>query len=110
MYKLISPQIIFQYFGEDDQEMLREMIQIIMETNLTDLKHLQNFYSESDYEMIKKKCHKAKPSMSYVGALQTRKVLEEIEEDLENSEEKYKILLNQISIIDAELEQFLKEL
>ena len=38
MYQLISPQTIFQYFGDDDKEMLQEMIQIILDSNLKDLK------------------------------------------------------------------------
>jgi HPt (histidine-containing phosphotransfer) domain-containing protein len=110
MYQLISPQTIFQYFGDDDQEMLREMIQIIIDTNLTDLKHLGPLYEAGDFNMIRRKCHKAKPSMSYVGAIKTRKVLEEIESDLENSRPNYEILLEQIAIIDSELKQFLDEL
>jgi HPt (histidine-containing phosphotransfer) domain-containing protein len=110
MYQLISPQTIFQYFGDDDQEMLREMIQIIIDTNLTDLKHLGPLYEACDFNMIRRKCHKAKPSMSYVGAIKTRKVLEEIESDLENSRPNYEILLEQIAIIDSELKQFLDEL
>jgi HPt (histidine-containing phosphotransfer) domain-containing protein len=108
MYQLISPQTIIQYFGDDDKEMLQEMVQIILDTNLTDLKHLAQHYEEGDYASIKKKCHKAKPSMSYVGAVETRKLLEKIESDLENSRPNYDLLLEHITIIDKELEHFLK--
>ncbi|MBW3468068.1 Hpt domain-containing protein [Arthrospiribacter ruber] len=108
MYQLISPQTIIQYFGDDDEEMLREMIQIIIDTNLNDLKKLQPLYDKGEFLLIKKKCHKAKPSMSYVGAMKTRKLLEEIESDLENSHDTYKELLRQIDIIENELKVFLK--
>lgn len=108
MYQLISPQTIIQYFGDDDEEMLREMIQIIIDTNLNDLKKLQPYYDKGEFLVIKKKCHKAKPSMSYVGAMKTRKLLEEIESDLENSHNTYKELLKQIDIIENELKVFLK--
>ncbi|PRY90441.1 Hpt domain-containing protein [Mongoliibacter ruber] len=108
MYQLISPQTIIQYFGDDDEEMLREMIQIIIDTNLHDLKLLEPYYKKEDFAVIKKKCHKAKPSMSYVGAMKTRKLLEQIEGDLENSHSTYQELLKQIEIIEKELKTFLE--
>ncbi|EOZ98610.1 hypothetical protein A33Q_1264 [Indibacter alkaliphilus LW1] len=110
MYQLISPQTIIQYFGDDDEEMLREMIQIIIDTNLHDLKQLKQYYDNEEYAVIKKKCHKAKPSMSYVGAMKTRKLLEEIEGNLENSFDTYQELLRQIDIIEQELKNFLKSI
>ncbi len=110
MYQLISPQTIIQYFGDDDEEMLREMIQIIIDTNLKDLKKMDVLYESGDYPLIKKKCHKAKPSMSYIGAIKTRKILEEIEVKLENSHKLFEELVSDIEIIEGELNTFLKEL
>ncbi len=110
MYQLINSQTIFQYFGDDDKDMIKEMIQIILETNLSDLKELDSFYDQNDFVTVKKRCHKAKPSMSYVGALDTRKLLEEIEADLENSQERYALLKSQIAIIEKELSDFLEKL
>jgi HPt (histidine-containing phosphotransfer) domain-containing protein len=107
MYQLISPQTIIQYFGDDDKQMLREMVQIILDTNLNDLKHLDEFYDSKDFATIKKKCHKAKPSMSYVGAVDSRKLLEKIESDLENSRPVYNTLLEHIKILEKELKHFL---
>ncbi|MCF1752139.1 Hpt domain-containing protein [Mariniradius sediminis] len=107
MYQLISPQTIFQYFGDDDKEMLEEMIQIILDTNLQELKHMESLYDTSDWATIKKKCHKAKPSLSYIGAIQTRKLLETIEGDLENSFGHYQELTREIGIIENELRSFL---
>lgn len=107
MYQLISEQSIYQYFGDDDPEMTREMIQIILDTNIKDLKELGVFYGENDYVTIKKRCHKAKPSMSYIGALKTRKLLEEIEANLENSEELNQTLQLQLDVIISELNKFL---
>lgn len=107
MYQLISPQTIFQYFGDDDKEMLEEMIQIILDTNLQELKHMETSYDTSDWATIKKKCHKAKPSLSYIGAIQTRKLLETIEGDLENSYGHYQELIREIGIIENELRSFL---
>ncbi|MCH6200803.1 Hpt domain-containing protein [Aquiflexum sp. LQ15W] len=110
MYQLISPQTIFQYFGDDDKEMLREMIQIILDSNLKDLKSMDVLYEAEDFALIKRRCHKAKPSLSYIGAIQTRKILESIEADLENSEEQFKNLLHDIEIIEKELKTFLDSL
>lgn len=110
MYDLINAQTIFQYFGDDDKEMIREMIQIILDTNLHDLKQLDVHYDEKDFVTIKKKCHKAKPSMSYIGAVDTRKMLEAIEADLENSYSIYISLKQNIEVIEKELNDFLVKL
>lgn len=106
MYQIISVQSIYQYFGEDDSDMIREMIQIILDTNIKDLKELGAFYEEKDYVTIKKRCHKAKPSMSYIGAIKTRKTLEEIEANLESSAPLNDSLQEQIRLIESELTTF----
>ncbi len=110
MYQLINPQTIFHFFGDDDEEMLREMIQIILDTNFKELMLLDPYYEAGDLAMVKKKCHKAKPSMSYVGAMKTRKILEEIEHDLENSYPAYQRLLGDLKVLDTELRDFLDDL
>ncbi|MCH7400352.1 Hpt domain-containing protein [Belliella kenyensis] len=110
MYQIVVPQTIFQFFGEDDVEMIKEMVQIIIDTNIQDLKKLDEFYNDENYDLIKRKCHKAKPSMSYIGAIQTRKLLESIEEDLENSQSTYELLKSDLEIIEKELKEFLNTL
>ena len=109
MYQLISEQSIYQYFGDDDPEMVQEMIQIILETNINDLKQLGSYYDSGDFATIKKRCHKAKPSMSYIGAVKTRKILEEIESNLENSQALNENLQSQLSIIESELKTLLSK-
>lgn len=106
MYQLISEQSIYQYFGDDDPDMIREMIQIILDTNIRDLKELDSFYQDGDFATIKRRCHKAKPSMSYIGAIKTRKTLEEIEANLENSAKLNDSLQEQIRLIETELTEF----
>jgi HPt (histidine-containing phosphotransfer) domain-containing protein len=106
MYHLISEQSIYQYFGDDDPEMIREMIQIILDTNIKDLKELDSLYQVGDFASIKRRCHKAKPSMSYIGAIKTRKTLEEIEANLETSASVNDSLQEQIRIIETELAKF----
>jgi HPt (histidine-containing phosphotransfer) domain-containing protein len=109
-YQLISEQSIYQYFGEDDPGMIREMIQIILDTNIKDLKEIDSFYPKGDWESIKKRCHKAKPSMSYIGAIKTRKILEQMEENLETSASLNVTLQRNILIIESELIKFLEAL
>ncbi len=110
MYTLINEQAIYQYFGDDDPEMTRMMIQIILDTNITDLKELETFYASADYVTIKKRCHKAKPSMSYIGALSSKTLLEQIENDLENSKSLNSELQKDLETIEIELKEFLKNL
>ncbi len=106
MYHIISEQSIYQYFGDDDPDMIRDMIQIILDTNIKDLKELGLLYQGRDFATIKKRCHKAKPSMSYIGAIKTRKTLEEIEANLENSVSLNDSLQEQIKVIETELTKF----
>ena len=110
MYQLISEKAIYQYFGDDDPDMIREMIEIILNTNIKDLKDLESFYAVEDFATIKKRCHKAKPSMSYVGALKVRKTLEEIEDKLESSHSLNSVLQSQLGILETELNDFLSKL
>jgi len=110
MYQIISEQSIYQYFGDDDPEMTREMIEIILDTNIKDLKELTKYYELRDFETIKKRCHKAKPTMSYIGAMRSRKLLEEIEANLESSEDLNNTLQEQLDLIAKELNEFLKSI
>lgn len=107
MYKLIDEKTILQYFGDDDPQMLKEMVQIIIDINLKELKELNQFYPIADFQTIKKRCHKSKPSMSYIGALKTRKILEEIESDIENSHQLNDTLQSHLVIIEDELIKFM---
>ena len=110
MYQYISEQSIYQYFGEDEPEMIREMVQIILDTNVIDLKELDGFFKQSDFQTIKKRCHKAKPSMSYIGAQKTRKLLEEVENNPAKYQELNESLQAQLIAIEEELKQFLDSL
>jgi len=110
MYKYISEQSIYNYFGEDERELIREMVHIILETNIKDLKELDIFHKQDDFATIKRRCHKAKPTMIYIGAQKTRKILGEIE----NNFDKFQILNDSLQAhlieIETELNQFLKTL
>lgn len=107
MYQLIDVKSILQYFGDDDPEMLKVMVQIIIDVNINELKELDHFYKISDFQTIKKRCHKSKPSMSYIGANKTRKILEDIESDLENSHKLNRTLQDQLLILEDELNKFM---
>jgi HPt (histidine-containing phosphotransfer) domain-containing protein len=108
MYQLISEESIYQYFGDDDPDMIKSMIQIILTSNIHDLKELPQFYESNDFVTIKKRIHKAKPSMSYIGAQSTRKLIEKIEENVEDSLDLNAQLQSNLSKIEEELHDFLK--
>lgn len=108
MYQLINEKTILQYFGDDDPVMLREMVQIIIDNNLKELKELNQLYPIAEFAAIKKRCHKSKPSMSYIGALKTRKILEDIESDVENSRELNVALQAHLAVIEDELIKFME--
>ncbi|MEB2775822.1 Hpt domain-containing protein [Algoriphagus sp. D3-2-R+10] len=110
MYQLISEQSIYHYFGEDEPDMIREMVQIILDTNIKDLKELNVFYDQNDFTTVKNRCHKAKPSMSYIGAQKTRKLLEEIENKPNDYHRLNESLQAHLIAIETELNQFLDTL
>jgi HPt (histidine-containing phosphotransfer) domain-containing protein len=110
MFQFINTLSIYQYFGDDDPDLIREMVQIILSTNIKDLKELDTFYFKNDFTTIKKRCHKAKPSMSYIGALKTRKLLEEIEKNSDDFPSLNDSLQSHLAQIETELNQFLEVL
>jgi len=108
MYTLIHKETIFHYF--EDKEMAIQMVEIIMETNLKDLINLPALYDKKDFKKIKTRCHKGKSTMSYIGALQVRKLLEEIEKDPKASFPEHRDqLYNYLQILERELQNFLDE-
>ena len=110
MYQFISEQSIFQYFGDDEPEMIKEMLEIILATNIKDLKELDEFHSKGDLSTVKKRCHKAKPTMSYIGAQKTRKLLEEMESRPDDYATLNKGLQSHLTNIETEINQFLESL
>lgn len=109
-YQFISTEIIYQYFGDDDKEMLLDMINIILSSNLRDLRDMDKAYAEEDFSLIKKRCHKSKPSLSYIGAFETRKLVEEIELNVPHSYELFNTLKLHLIQIETELKNFVKTL
>jgi HPt (histidine-containing phosphotransfer) domain-containing protein len=108
MYQFISEQSIYQYFGDDDPEMIKDMVKIIIDTNIKELKQLETYHQQEDFTTIKKRCHKAKPSMSYIGAIKTRKILEEMELKPQDFKQLNEMLQDHLAMIETELNQFLK--
>jgi len=109
MYTLIHKDTIFHYFGEDN-EMAIQMVEVIMETNLKDLMKLPELYDRKEYLKIRTRCHKGKSTMSYIGALQVRKLLEEIEKDPKKIYPEHKDQLHHyLQILERELHNFLVE-
>ena len=107
MYQFISEQSIYQYFGEDDPNLIKSMVQIILTSNIHDLKELPQFYESNDFETIKKRIHKAKPSMTYIGAKSTSKLIEKIEENVQDSLALNTQLQSDLSKIEEELLSFI---
>ncbi|PZX54127.1 Hpt domain-containing protein [Algoriphagus chordae] len=110
MYQLISEQSIYQYFGEDEPEMIKEMVQIILDTNIKNLKEMNKAPSQEDFKSIKQCCHKARPSMIYIGAHNTHRTLEEIENNPDKYQTLNESLQAQLLAIETELHQFLEAL
>ncbi|MBS9525154.1 Hpt domain-containing protein [Litoribacter ruber] len=109
MYTIIHKGTIFHYFGEDD-EMANQMVEVILNTNLKDLMELPELYEQKEWAKIKVRCHKGKSTMSYIGALQVRKMLEEIESDPETIYPQHRDqLMQDLQTVDEELRFFLNE-
>ncbi|WP_246581600.1 Hpt domain-containing protein [Echinicola shivajiensis] len=110
MYKLINKDVIFQFLG-DNPELIKPMMEMVLNNNILDLKDLDQFYDKGNFDEVKLKCHKAKSAMGYVGSSQTKKLLQSIEVDVKENYPNYKDELKEhITILEEELKQFLGEL
>ncbi|AWW28942.1 hypothetical protein DN752_01670 [Echinicola strongylocentroti] len=110
MYDLINKDVIFQFLG-DDPELIRPMLEMVLNNSLPELDQLDALYQKCDYEEVRIKVHKAKSAIGYVGATSTRKLLQEIEKDVPNVYPKNIHSLKQdIEIIKKEITHFLAEI
>lgn len=96
--------------GEDNPDLIKQLIGLILDINLLELEELPKYYRRMDIESIKKKCHKAKPSLSYIGAVSTLELVEEIEQNPNDSKPINDILQDNIKMIREELNHYLQHL
>lgn len=109
MYILIEPERIFHFF--DDAETINEMLQLILLTNVSELKGLQQIFDSGDYEKTRKKCHKSKPTMLYLGAIGMRDSLEKLEQNIPGQfNTHYPVFLKELELLETEVKAFLKEI
>ncbi len=106
-YSYIHTESIYQYFGKENPELVKELVTLIIEVNLEELRSLPDFYQQKDYATIKKRVHKSKPSLGYIGATKTLPLIRSIEAEPENSLENIQNLLEHIEHISSELKSFL---
>jgi len=110
MYELINKDVIYQFLG-DDPELIRPMLELVLNNNLKELKNLDELFQSEEYEEVKIKCHKAKSAMGYVGSSHTKKILQAIEIDVKEAYPKMKTdLANDIVKLEEELKHFLEKL
>jgi len=108
MYKQIKPDMIYHYFDQDI-ELIHEIIELVLELNVQDLKNLMPLYQEGEISQIKKKFHKSKPVFSLLGATNVNKNIVVLEHGLdEQFPEKYAAFLETLEELEQELHSFLK--
>ena len=108
MYKQIKPDMIYHYFDQDT-ELIHEIIELVLELNVQDLKNLMPLYEEGQISIIKKKFHKSKPVFSLLGANNLNKSISALEYDIDDQFlEKYPFLLKNLNELEEDLNSFLK--
>ncbi|EPR71657.1 hypothetical protein [Cyclobacterium qasimii] len=108
MYKQIKPDMIYHYFDQDI-ELIHEIIELVLELNVQDLKNLMPLYQDGEINQIKKKFHKSKPVFSLLGANNVNKNIVILENNI-NTEfsEKYPAFLEALNELEQDLHSFLK--
>lgn len=110
MYKLIKPDMIYHFF-DHDTELIYEVVELVLEISIQDLKNLDHYHRNKEFYTIKKKFHKSKPMLSYLGA---RVIINNIEHIEKNIEKKfpyyYNTLLHQLEALEKELKIFLEKI
>ncbi|MFO7825403.1 MAG: Hpt domain-containing protein [Cyclobacterium sp.] len=110
MYKQIKPDMIYHYFDQDI-ELIYEIIELILELNLQDLKNLMPLYQLEEIPSIKQKFHKSKPVFGFLGASEINRLIETIEVDIKNQFPKYyDELLQLLHELEDDLQSFLKKI
>ena len=109
MYKQIKPDMIYHYFDQDI-ELIHEIIELVLELNVQDLKNLMPLYQEGEISQIKKKFHKSKPVFSLLGAINVNKTIVILEHNIdERFPEKYPAFLKILEELEQDLHSFLKK-
>ncbi len=110
MYKIISKAVIYDFLG-DDPEMIPQMMEMILTGQLPDLKALESLYGEGKLDEVKTRCHRGKSTMGYLGAMEVKQHLQEMENDVQGAfPDKNQQLQVYIAQIEKEVKHFLKEL
>ena len=110
MYKFINIKTLHSYLDEENHDLIRHLIGLILDINLFELEELTEYYRSDDFENIKKRCHKTKPSLSYIGAFATLELVEEIEQNPIESKPINDLLQYNIKMIREELDHYIKNL
>lgn len=109
MYKQIKPDMIYYYFDQDIK-LMHEIVELVLELNVQDLKNLMPLYKDGDVNLIKKKFHKSKPVFSLLGATNVNNSITAVEHNLNhNFSEKYNQLLVNLNELELDLQSFLKQ-
>jgi len=109
MYKQIKPDMIYYYFDQDIK-LMHEIVELVLELNVQDLKNLMPLYKEGDVNLIKKKFHKSKPVFSLLGATNVNNSIAAVENNLNNNfSEKYHQFLVNLDELEMDLQSFLKK-
>ncbi|MBD3629011.1 Hpt domain-containing protein [Cyclobacterium sp.] len=110
MYKQIKPDMIYHYFDQDI-ELIYEIIELVIDLNIQDLKNLMPLYDLGEIEAIKQKFHKSKPVFGFLGASGINGLIETIELDIRGQ---FPIYYDELLLILHELEDdlhsFLKKI
>lgn len=108
MYKQIKPDMIYHYFDEDI-ELIHEIIELVLELNVQDLKTLLPLYESGQFNVIKKKFHRSKPVFSLLGANLVNKNINALEKEItKNFPEIYPEFLKSLDELEQDLHSFLK--
>lgn len=108
MYKQIKPDMIYHYFDQDI-ELIHEIIELVLELNVQDLKNLLPLYEAGQLSVIKKKFHRSKPILSLLGANRLNKKINALEKEITNNfPEIYPDFLKSLDELEQDLHFFLK--
>lgn len=110
MYKQIKPDMIYHYFDQDI-ELIYEIIELVIDLNIQDLKNLMPLYELGEIQAIKQKFHKSKPVLGFLGASGINRLIETIELDIKSQFPKYYDELFQLlRELETDLQSFLKRI
>lgn len=95
---------------DGDPEVMIEMIQLFLEQTPPQLENIRKSIEEGDHKVARTDAHRIKPTFQYVGLMDLKEVMEEIEDRLTEEPDENEEILNMLERVEAGFKEVIPQL